>query len=119
MSIILQNYEPSIEEEIVEHLEQKTPIAIDFTEIESLPELKFSKNLKTVMIIEDNRNMLHYLIRKFDKCYNIIPATSGSDALHLLKTLPYKPDLILSDYMMDAVDGLAFCKILVNNEKLN
>lgn len=119
ISIVLQNYEPSIEEEIVKHLDQNTPNAIDFTEIANLPELKFRKNLKTVMIIEDNRNMLHYLIRKFDNCYNIIPATSGSDALHLLKTIPYNPDLILSDYMMDAVDGLAFCKILVNNEKLN
>src|SRR5690606_35690118 len=119
ISIVLQNYEPSIEEEIVKHLDQNTPNAIDFTDIANLPELKFRKNLKTVMIIGDNINMLHYVLRKFDNCYNIIPATSVSNALHILNTIPYNPDLIPSDYMMDAVNNLAFYKILVNNDKLN
>lgn len=119
ISIKVENYEPSIEEEIVKLLDFKSTIAIDFIEVEELPKMKFSKTLKTIMIIEDNRNMLHYLIRKFVKCYNIIPASSGSDALHLLKTLPYHPDLILSDYMMDNLDGIAFAKILAKNEKFN
>ncbi|HLT87369.1 MAG TPA: ATP-binding protein [Sphingobacterium sp.] len=117
--ITLHNYEPPIEEDIVRHSDLNTTFSTDFNDndAEDLPELKFSKNLKTIMIIEDNRNMLHYLIRKFDKSYNVIPAISGSDALHLLKTLPYHPDLVLSDHMMDNIDGIAFGKILANSEK--
>lgn len=117
--IYLQNYEPSIEEEIVKHFDFRSRPAMDFIEMEHLPALKYSKHLKTIMIVEDNRNMLYYLIRKFDKLYNIIPATSGSDALHLLKTTSYHPDLILTDYMMDNVDGIALGKILTNHEKFN
>ncbi len=116
--IILKNYSPSIEEEVINQFQQESTIAT-FSEPVDLPESKFSKNLKTIMIIEDNTNMLHYLIRKFDKDYNIIAAASGSDALNLLKTLSYHPDIILSDYMMDGVDGLEFGSILVNNEKFN
>lgn len=117
--ITLHNYEPSIEEEIVKHLAEKSLVTIDSAGIDNLPEITYDRNLKTIMIIEDNRNMLRYLIRKFDQCYNVIPAYSGSEALHLLKSMQYLPNLILSDYMMDSIDGLEFCKILSKNENLN
>lgn len=119
INIYLQNYEPSIEEEIVRHFDFRSTTAMDFTEMDHLPALKYSNQLKTIMIVEDNRNMLYYLMRKFDKMYNIIPATCGSDALHLLKTTSHHPDLILTDYMMDNVDGIALGKILANHENFN
>lgn len=117
MNVVLQNYEPSIEEEIVKHFAFKPSTTFDFSESDSLPELKFRKELRTIMIVEDNQNMLFYLARKFNKHYNVIPATNGSNALHCLKQLSYRPDLILSDYMMDNVDGISLGKILSNSDK--
>lgn len=119
ISIILQNYEPSIEEEIFKHSDNEWAKEIDIPETEILPKLKFRKDLKSIMIIEDNRDMLQYLIRKFDKHYNVIAASSGGDALNVLKNNPFQPDLILSDYMMDVVDGISFAKLLSKNEKFN
>jgi len=119
ISVVLQNYEPSIEEEIVKNLRIQPNVALDIPDLDVLPELKFRNDLKTIMIIEDNRNMLQYLIRKFDKLYNVIPSPSGSQALNLLKTLPYQPDIILSDYMMDNVDGISLSNIIANHKKFN
>src|SRR5690606_39178448 len=105
--ITLHNYEPPIEEDIVRHSDLNTTFSTDFNDndAEDLPELKFSKNLRTTYILEDDTNMINNLIRMFDKSYNVSPAISVSDAHHILKTLPYQPCDVLSDNMIVNING--------------
>jgi DNA-binding NarL/FixJ family response regulator len=51
--------------------------------------------------------MLRYIHDELADQYNVFIARNGNEALTLLKTSP-KPDLILSDVMMDGMDGFDF-----------
>ncbi|OJW81818.1 MAG: hypothetical protein BGO69_15055 [Bacteroidetes bacterium 46-16] len=67
---------------------------------------------QTILLIEDNKAMLHFLYKKLSLKYNIFCSLNGSEALKKLETLPTVPDLILSDIMMDKMDGFEFVKII-------
>lgn len=66
-----------------------------------------------ILIIEDNINMLQYLFDNLKGEYNIFPAIDGTEALKKLESMP-KPDFIISDIMMDGMDGYEFFEALMN-----
>ena len=76
----------------------------------------FLKN-KTILIIEDDKNMLD-ILSKFlaTKGFNVLTTMDSRKALELAITK--KPDLIITDIMMPNVDGYAFLESL-NNEVKN
>lgn len=62
--------------------------------------------MKTVLIIDDQELMLRILRAALSKCgVEILEATSGNDAIALLRSSP-PPDLILLDYFMPGMDGV-------------
>jgi len=71
--------------------------------------------LPKVLIIEDNRELRKYLSHSLNSEYNILVATDGHEGLAI--ALGEVPDLILSDLMMPAMDGLELCKRIKTNEK--
>ncbi len=66
---------------------------------------------KNIFIIEDNEEMLLYLAENLKNNYNIFYAENGLDALKKLDDYPII-DLILSDIMMDKMNGYDFYEIL-------
>ena len=56
--------------------------------------------------------MLNYLRNKLAGDYNVYPSLNGSEALKKLKATSIMPDLIISDVMMDKLDGYSFAKII-------
>jgi DNA-binding NarL/FixJ family response regulator len=58
--------------------------------------------------------MLLYLRNKLKEKFNIYVAENGIKALLKLKTMQ-KPDLIISDVMMDEMDGFEFLKAISEN----
>ena len=84
----------------------------DELEIECKP---YNDKEKTILVVEDNISMANYLSKKLCENYNVYTALNGNDALKQLKELPVLPDLIISDVMMDKMDGYAFAKIISNN----
>ena len=68
----------------------------------------------SILIIEDNCDMLRYLRNKLSEKYNVYVATSGRQALIKLKTIPI-PNLIISDVMMEKMDGFEFLKAISDN----
>jgi signal transduction histidine kinase len=64
--------------------------------------LDFDKN--TVLIVEDNITLLRQIRNSICNKYNVLCARSGKEALDILEKYP-KPDLVLSDIMMDEMDG--------------
>ena len=86
-----------------------TPVAL---EIECKP---YNDKEKTILVVEDNISMANYLSKKLCENYNVYTALNGNDALRQLKDLSVLPDLIISDVMMDKMDGYAFAKIISSN----
>jgi signal transduction histidine kinase/DNA-binding NarL/FixJ family response regulator len=73
----------------------------------------------TIFIVEDNISMINYLSKKLREKYNVYTAINGNEALRKIKTLPAIPDLIISDVMMDKLDGFTFAKILSQDAAYN
>ena len=69
---------------------------------DSLPE-DFSYRL-SVLVVEDNAEMRHYIRSILSDTYTIVEASDGKNALQVLKTQTV--DLILSDLMMPEMNGL-------------
>ncbi len=67
---------------------------------------------QSILMIDDNKAMLHFLFKKLSAKYNIFCAINGAEALKKLENLPIVPDLILSDIMMDKMDGFTFVRII-------
>jgi DNA-binding NarL/FixJ family response regulator len=62
-----------------------------------------------ILIVEDNLEMTNFLIQKLKADYNIAIAPNGREALGRMAKLNAL-DMIISDVMMDEVDGFDFCK---------
>mgnify|MGYP001579900243 CR=1 FL=1 len=64
---------------------------------------------KNVMVVEDNeknRKLMRVILKA--KGFNVIEATTGEEALSILKS--QKPDIILMDIQLPGVDGLTLTK---------
>ncbi len=59
---------------------------------------------ETVLIVEDNADLLSYLSSMFRSQYRILTARDGNEGLQLART--HRPDLIVSDIKMPNSDGL-------------
>jgi len=81
-----------------------------------LKEEEYDNSKKNIFIIEDNIQMLSYLQKSLLKYHNIFYAVNGEEALHKIKWIP-KPDIILSDIMMDKMDGFEFYEELMKRKK--
>jgi response regulator RpfG family c-di-GMP phosphodiesterase len=67
-----------------------------------------SEPVHTVLLIEDNPELIGYLIDNLADRYNLISAFNGSEGFE--KTLEYNPDIVISDVMMPLVDGFTYCQ---------
>lgn len=66
------------------------------------------KSESTVLLVEDNAELLDYLSQMLSREYTICQATDGQQALDILKATDV--DLVVSDVMMDGMDGFSLCK---------
>ena len=85
----------------------------------AIREITYDAGKPTILVVEDNTAMVNYLITKLGEQYNVFAALNGNDALKKIKSLPVLPDLIISDVMMDKVDGFTFARILSNDPAFN
>lgn len=68
---------------------------------------EYDEAKNTILVVDDNCQMLSFLIESLNPFYNVYWAEDGNAAFLLLPQIP-KPDIILSDIMMDNVDGFQF-----------
>ncbi len=73
----------------------------------------------TILIVEDELMMLAYLRTKLKAEYNVYLAENGIVALNKLCEMSKLPDIIVSDVMMDEVNGFDFLKILSETPEYN
>lgn len=68
------------------------------------------EDVTTVLLVEDNAEVRAYIRRHLTTDYRLIEAANGRDGL--ARARADLPDLILSDVMMPAMDGIALCRAL-------
>lgn len=87
----------------------------NYKEETSLPETTFSKSKPTLLIIDDEMDMLWFLNDLFYENYNVIAINDPlqTDAV-LSDTLP---DVIICDVMMPRIDGISITKRIKENPK--
>lgn len=81
--------------------------------IQQIDEAEDNSCLKSILVVEDNYDMLNYIRNGLKKNYNIFTANNGTEGLSI--ALRKMPDLIVSDVMMPGMDGIEFCKAIKSN----
>lgn len=71
-------------------------------------QVSWSNNNPTMLIVDDNPDMLKFLSDNFINNYSVIIAEDGKQALDKLKE--NEINLIISDWMMPVMDGAELCK---------
>ncbi len=74
-----------------------------------------SEGRKTVLVVDDNRDMTEMLKDSLDNIYDIVTASDGVEALR--KATEIKPDIILTDLMMPNMNGIELCRALKENKE--
>lgn len=84
---------------------------------EELGDSDYDAKKRTILLVEDNVAMINFLSNKLRLSYNVFGAHNGGEALKKLFEMSVIPDLILSDVMMDKMDGYTFAKTLSEQDK--
>ena len=71
----------------------------------------------TLLLVEDNVQMLEYEKRCLEKEYNIVTATDGEEAL--LQMEHNNVNLVVTDVMMEPMDGMELCRRIKYNVDLS
>ncbi len=79
---------------------------------------EYLSDRQNLLLVEDNTELLFYMKDELTDQYNVFSARNGEEAMRLLKTTP-KPDIILSDVMMDKMDGFEFYRMVSANRNYN
>ncbi|MBP1225458.1 two-component regulator propeller domain-containing protein [Flavobacterium sp. 1355] len=80
----------------------------DFTDETIDKSAEESAKSYTVLIVEDNPELRHYLKQELSKSYKVITAENGKKGYEL--AVQKLPDLIITDVIMPVMDGLQLCK---------
>lgn len=83
-------------------------------------EPKRKRNANTILLVEDNYDLRHYMCSILQNMYDVEMAENGLDALEILNAKTVKnniPDLIITDLMMPKMDGHEFISELKGNAK--
>ncbi|HNW52139.1 MAG TPA: two-component regulator propeller domain-containing protein [Prolixibacteraceae bacterium] len=72
-----------------------------------------AKHENTILLVEDNLQILNYLSDMLDAEFSILTASNGAEGLEMATN--NHPDLIISDVMMPVVDGIQMTRSLKEN----
>lgn len=83
-------------------------------ELEDVEEKEtYSEEKATILLVDDNEEMLKFLKDSLAHQYNILVANNGRKAMEILKS--QEVDMVLSDVMMPEIDGLKLCETIKRN----
>ena len=66
-----------------------------------------------LLLVEDNEDLLHLLVRLLKSDYRVYTAANGKEALPIIER--EHVDLVISDVMMPEMDGIALCRAIKDN----
>lgn len=104
----------------LDHVEEKSfipeslPINVDpEAEPEDTPDINPDKTKHTLLIVEDNEDLLKVLQQLFSPFYKVLIGRNGKEGLEL--AISEKPTLIISDVMMPEMTGTEMCLQIKND----
>ena len=86
------------------------------TEDKVEPFIAIDRDKPTLLLVEDNPDMRHYIRNILKNNYNIAEANNGETGYSMAQNI--LPDFIVSDLMMPLCDGADFCKKIRKDEDL-
>lgn len=86
---------------------------IDTEKIENEVVESGNKKRGTILIVEDNNEIRHYLNNGLAGLFNTLEARNGEEALEKLKD--NEVDIMVTDIMMPVMDGIKLCKHVKQN----
>lgn len=78
-----------------------------------IPAVQVPEDAVSILIVEDNPDVLEYIVSCLQERFRLVTAVNGSEGLE--KALEYIPDIVISDVMMPEKDGFTLCDDLKNN----
>lgn len=72
-----------------------------------------------LLIVEDKKSLLKAIRDYMSDSFDVLCAVNGKIAIDKITTMKKVPDCIVSDIMMDEMDGFEFLDTIRNDEKLN
>lgn len=115
ISIILNKYDLQKNDVPVTVSTEAQSLIYNFENFE-IADTPYQPNRQSILLVEDNKAMLHFLFKKLSDKYNVFCAIHGAEALKKLHDFIFIPDLILADIMMDKMDGYELAKIIAEQE---
>lgn len=88
------------------HMQIDMKISPEYKVKENVEEkdIEFDPEKSLVLVVEDNVQISGHLSRQLQELYNVFTAKDGTEALKIIDNRQI-PDLIVSDIMMDGMDG--------------
>jgi len=68
---------------------------------------------KSLLLVEDNPEMLEILVQCFKDAYDVVTARNGLEAIQ--KAEEASPSLVVLDLMLPEMDGFQVCEVLRNH----
>lgn len=99
--------------------ENKDGLKVTFTlPLGATPAIESERNAavsekQTVLIVDDNREILDFLTTALESSYQCLTAQSGEDAMKTLDKAV--PDIVITDQMMPGIDGTELCHRIRHN----
>lgn len=126
----MQDGEINVESKIGDDSGTIFKIYLPYKKVESLANVSKEKNQAlenatlikddespTILLVEDNEEMLDFLSISLKPHYNVIKSDNAIKGLKLANEII--PDIIISDVMMSKMDGLELCKQIKENMVTN
>lgn len=85
--------------------------------VEEMDPRQDAKYAETVLIVEDNEEMLSFISGKLSEYFAIEKVRNGKEAITVLEERSV--NLVLSDVMMPEMDGFELCKYIKGNAELS
>jgi signal transduction histidine kinase/CheY-like chemotaxis protein/ligand-binding sensor domain-containing protein/AraC-like DNA-binding protein len=76
---------------------------------------KFIKSRSSILVIDDDPEMLWFVSEIFKEHYNVIPVDDPTTVTEVLERI--QPQLIISDIMMPQIDGIALLRQIKANKR--
>ena len=78
---------------------------------------KTARHKHSVLIVDDNSEIRHWLSTEFSSSYRILEAENGKEAYSM--ALSEHPDLVVSDVIMPVMDGFDLCEKIRKNPNIS
>jgi signal transduction histidine kinase/ligand-binding sensor domain-containing protein/DNA-binding response OmpR family regulator len=87
------------------------------TEEPLMPGMPVISDRKVLLVVDDDVEILSYVVDLFANQFTIYKATNGREGLEL--THKYTPDLVISDIMMPEMTGIEMCRMIREDPALS